>query len=64
MTNKWRLYSVEAPDKDGIYEVRLTKKYDLLSSHIETIMEYKNGEWLMRVPIFINEYNVSAWRYM
>lgn len=64
MINKWHMYSLEVPNQDGIYEVRLTKKYDLLSSPIETIMEYRNGEWIMRVPIFINEYTVYAWREM
>lgn len=54
--------SMETPDKDDIYEVRLTKRFDHLSVPIETIMEFSNGRWLMRVPAFINEYEVSAWR--
>lgn len=64
MTNcRWRLNSIERPDEDGIYEVRLTKRGDLLSSPIETIMEFIDGEWQLRVPMFINEYMVYSWRY-
>mgnify|MGYP003530267576 CR=1 FL=1 len=63
INNRWRLYSVEQPDEDGIYDVRLSKKYDPLSSPVETLMEYKDGEWLLRVPAFTNEYEVTAWRY-
>lgn len=63
MTNNWILYRLETPCEDGIYEVRLVEKNSLLSSPIETIMEYYNGEWLMRVPSFINEMRVEAWRY-
>lgn len=63
INNHWILYYIEIPSKDDIYDVRLTKKHDLLSSPIETIMEFKNGEWLLRVPAFVNEYEVSAWRY-
>lgn len=63
MNDKWYLNSLEKPDSDGIYEVRLTKTDDHLSSPIETIMEFKNGEWIMRVPMFINEYTVYAWRF-
>lgn len=63
MTNeRWHLYAVEQPESDGVYDVRLTKKYDSLSSPIETLMEYKNGEWIFTVPMFINEYVVFAWR--
>lgn len=62
-TNVWRLNSIEMPSEDGIYEVRLNKKWDHLSSTVETIMEFENGEWLLRVPAFINEYVVTAWRY-
>lgn len=61
--NTWHLFSVEQPESDGVYDVRLTKKYDLLCNPVETLMEYKNGQWLMKVPAFINEYIVSAWRY-
>lgn len=62
MKNKWVLNSIEQPEINGIYDVRLTKKYDILSSPIETLMEFKDGEWLLKVPVFINEYVVSAWR--
>lgn len=60
----WKLYSLEEPDRNGIYEVRLEKKHDRLSSPFETIMEFINGEWDMKVPMFINEYKVVAWRYL
>lgn len=60
---RWHLNYMEKPEVDGIYDVRLTKRHDLLSSPVETLMEYKNGEWLMTVPQFINEYVVNAWRY-
>ncbi len=62
MTNRWRLYALEQPSEDGIYDVRLEKRFDSLAAPVETLMEYKNGEWLMRVPAFINEYVVKAWR--
>lgn len=60
--NRWKLYALEAPEADGIYDVRLEKTFDPLAAPVETLMEYKNGEWLMRVPAFINEYTVKAWR--
>ena len=62
MDNKWRLCTLEMPEEEGIYEVRLVKVNDLLSSSIETIMEYDGYEWLLKVPMFINEYEVKAWR--
>lgn len=62
MSKIWHLYKMEEPDVDGIYEVRLVSRYDLISSPIETIMEYSNGEWFMRVPAWINEMRVEAWR--
>lgn len=60
--NIWRLAKIEEPNKNGIYDVRLAKNEDLISPEVETLMEYKNGEWLMKVPMFINEYHVIAWR--
>lgn len=62
--NVWNLNSFGAPKNDGVYEVRLTKVDSLIDSEIETIMEFRNGEWLLRVPAFINEYKVSAWKEM
>ncbi|MPM97340.1 hypothetical protein SDC9_144513 [bioreactor metagenome] len=62
MTRVWRLCAIELPECDGIYEVRLSKRNDLLSPEIETIMEFKNGDWYLRVPEWINEYKVHAWR--
>lgn len=64
MDNKWILCTLEMPDHEGIYEVRLVKKDDLLSAPIETIMEYDGFDWLLRVPTFINEYKVKAWRIL
>lgn len=64
MTNKWHMNSIDKPDRDGIYEVRLTEKGDHLSSPIETLMEYRSGQWIMKVPMFINGYVVTAWRHM
>lgn len=63
MTNIWHVYAIEEPPSDGIYYVRLEKKYDLLSVPVETLMEFKNGEWIMTVPQFINEYDVKAWKH-
>lgn len=63
MSNRtWHLYAIEKPESDGVYDVRLTKKHDSLSAPIETLMEYKDGEWIFTVPMFINEYVVNAWR--
>ena len=63
MNNVWKLCKLELPEKDGIYEVRLNRVDSIIDPSIETIMEFKNGEWLLRVPMFINEYYVNSWRY-
>lgn len=63
MTNYWILCSLEEPDEDGIYEVQVAKKGDSLSCPSETIMEYYQGEWILRLATLINEdYRVIAWR--
>jgi len=62
MKNNWHLCAMGNPESDGIYEVRLSKKDSYIDSPIETIMEFKKGEWLLRVPMFINEYYVNSWR--
>ena len=41
INNRWRLYAIEKPEEDGVYRVRLTKRHDLLSNPIESIMEYE-----------------------
>ncbi|MEE1517424.1 MAG: hypothetical protein UF228_07505 [Lachnospiraceae bacterium] len=61
--NRWRLYSLEKPDKDGVYRVRLTKRNDLLSSPIESIVEYVDGEWIVKIPMLVKDYVVYAWAY-
>lgn len=61
--NRWHLYSLEKPEEDGIYRVRLTKRNDLLSSPIESIVEYIDGEWIVRVPMLVKDYVVYAWAY-
>ena len=43
----WRLYSMEEPPKDGIYDVKLRPKRSRLGFEEVTIMEYKNGRWIM-----------------
>lgn len=62
MYNRWILCAIENPTEDGIYDVRLNKRTTYLDGSIETIMEFKNGEWLLKVPMFINEYYVNSWR--
>ena len=37
INSRWHLYSLEKPEEDGVYRVRLTKRNDLLSSPIEYI---------------------------
>ena len=59
----WHLNLVEQPSEDGIYNVRLRKKDELLSNIIETIMEYENGEWIFTIPSFKHDYIVYAWSY-
>lgn len=59
----WHLYAIEKPEEDGIYRVRLTKRNDLLSSPIESILEYENGEWIVKIPMLIEDYVVYAWTY-
>jgi len=58
----WKLYAMERPTRDGVYEVRLRKIDSLIDSQIETIMEFRDGKWDTKVPMFINEYQVQAWR--
>lgn len=62
MTNNWRLYRLEHPPCDGVYEVRLFKIDAHLDSAIDVLMEYENGTWMMRDALFINDYYVNAWR--
>ena len=62
--NYWKLYKLENPPHDGIYQVRLCKIDGYLETHLEVLMEYWDGTWLMREPLFINDYYVNAWRYV
>ena len=53
--NRWHLYSLEKPEEDGVYRVRLTKRNDLLSSPIESIVEYIDGEWIVKIPMLVKD---------
>jgi len=64
MENVWRLCTLEQPDKNGIYEVRLEEKDSSISNYETSIMEFKDGEWLMRLSHLINEFRVVSWRYL
>ena len=61
--NRWHLYSLEKPEEAGVYRVRLTKRNDLLSSPIESIVEYIDGEWIVKIPMLVKDYVVYAWAY-
>lgn len=63
MSNVWRLCSLELPEQDGIYEVRIQKKDSLISCTETTIMEFIDGEWQLRLASLKNEYRVVSWRY-
>lgn len=59
----WRLYSMEKPPKDGIYNVKLRPKHSRLGFEEETIMEYKNNRWIMTLSTLIDNFEVIAWKY-
>ena len=59
----WRLYSMEEPPKDGIYDVKLRPKHSKLGFEETTIMEYKNGKWIMTLSALIDNFEVVAWKY-
>ena len=59
----WRLYSMEEPPKDGIYDVKLRPKHSKLGFEETTIMEYKNGRWIMTLSTLIDNFEVIAWKY-
>ena len=59
----WRLYSMEKPPKDGIYDVKLRPKRSKLGYEEVTIMEYKNGRWIMTLSALIDHFEVIAWKY-
>ena len=59
----WRLYSMEKPPKDGIYDVKLRPKRSKLGFEEITIMEYKNGKWIMTLSTLIDNFEVIAWKY-
>lgn len=59
----WRLYSMEEPPKDGIYDVKLRPKHSRLGFEETTIMEYKNGKWIMTLSTLIDNFEVIAWKY-
>ena len=61
-TRIWNLNSICEPSVDGVYEARMSKKEDRISGDIVTLLEYKNGQWIVTVPMLINEYFVYAWR--
>lgn len=59
----WRLYSMEKPPKDGIYDVKLRPKHSRLGFEEIAIMEYKNGRWIITLSILIDNFEVIAWKY-
>lgn len=59
----WRLYSMEKPPKDGIYDVKLRHKRSRLGFEEITIMEYKNNKWIMTLSTLIDNFEVIAWKY-
>lgn len=59
----WRLYSMEKPPRDGIYDVKLRPKRSKLGFEEITIMEYKDDEWIMTLSALIDNFEVIAWRY-
>ena len=59
----WRLYSMEKPPKDGIYDVKLRPKHNRLGFEEIAIMEYKNGRWIITLSILIDNFEVIAWKY-
>lgn len=59
----WRLYSMEKPPKDGIYDVKLRPKHSKLGFEEIAIMEYKNGRWIITLSILIDNFEVIAWKY-
>lgn len=63
MNRIWHLNAIEQPEQDGIYEVRLCKKSDLLSVYYEYKVEFRNGLW-MALLSDINgaELYVHSWR--
>lgn len=60
--SKWILNALDTPTVNGIYEVRLGNKFSLIDPPIETLMEFRNGNWIMIDPVFINNYYVHSWR--
>ena len=59
----WRLYSMEKPPRDGIYDVKLRPKRSKLGFEEITIMEYKDDKWIMTLSTLIDNFEVIAWRY-
>lgn len=59
----WRLYSMEKPPKDGVYDVKLRPKHSRLGFEEIAIMEYKNGRWIITLSTLIDNYEVIAWKY-
>ena len=59
----WRLYSMEKPPRDGIYDVKLRPKRSKLGFEEITIMEYKDDKWIMTLSALIDNFEVIAWRY-
>ena len=58
----WKLYSMEKPPKDGVYTVKLRRKLSILGFEEITIMEYKNGKWVMTLSTLIDNFEVVAWK--
>ena len=58
----WKLYSMEKPPKDGVYTVKLRRKHSILGFEEITVMEYKNGKWIMTLSTLIDNFEVVAWK--
>lgn len=58
----WKKYSITKPEKDGIYEVRIRHKNDLISPTSELLASFEDGEWNLKMGLLICDYEVIAWR--
>lgn len=58
----WTLNTLETPKQDGIYEVRVCKKNELLDCPLTMTGEFKNGEWVLKPVSDFKDHRVIAWR--
>lgn len=64
MSNYWNLCTIRLPEKNGLYEVRVSDKYDYLSYDQKTTMIFEDGDWIYNETIDYEDYIVLAWRYV